>query len=48
MSLRRLFANLNDKQLPVCWRKLFELMAWIAIVAASYLLIYRLVRDGAL
>ncbi|MBS1146010.1 MAG: hypothetical protein H6R08_186 [Proteobacteria bacterium] len=42
-----LFANLNDKQLAgMLAGKLFELMAWIAIVAASYLLIYRLVRDG--
>jgi len=42
-----LFANLNDKQLAgMLAGKLFELMAWIAIVAASYLLIYRLVRYG--
>lgn len=43
-----LFANLDDKQLAgMLAGKLFELMAWIAIVAASYLLIYRLVRDGS-
>jgi uncharacterized membrane protein len=42
-----LFANLDDKQLAgMLAGKLFELMAWIAIAAASYLLIYRLVRDG--
>ena len=42
-----LFANLDDKQLAgMLAGKLFELMAWIAIVAAGYLLIYRLVRDG--
>ena len=43
-----LFSNLGDKQLAgMLAGKLFELMAWIAIAAASYLLIYRLVRDGA-
>jgi hypothetical protein len=42
-----LFVNLGDKQLAgVLAGKLFELMAWIAIAAAIYLLIYRIVRDG--
>jgi hypothetical protein len=43
-----LFANLGDKQLAgMLAGKLFALMAWIAIMSASYLLTYRLVRDGA-
>jgi len=42
-----LFANLGDKQLAgMLAGKLFDLMAWLAIAAAIYLLIYRLVRDG--
>ena len=43
-----LFANLGDKQLAgMLAGKLFEVMAWIGIAAASYLLIYRIARDGA-
>jgi hypothetical protein len=43
-----LFSSLGDKQVAgMLAGKLFELMAWIAMVAASYLLVYRLVRDGA-
>ena len=42
-----LFANLGDKQLAgMLAGKLFELMAWIAVAAAVYLLIYRIARDG--
>lgn len=42
-----LFANLSDKQLAgLLAGKLFELMAWISIAAAVYLLIYRTARDG--
>jgi uncharacterized membrane protein len=43
-----LFSNLgDDKQMAgMLAGKLFELMAWIAMAAASYLLVYRLVRDG--
>ncbi|MBU1396721.1 MAG: DUF4149 domain-containing protein [Gammaproteobacteria bacterium] len=42
-----LFANLGDKQLAgMLAGKLFEVMAWIGIAAASYLLIYRIARDG--
>ncbi len=42
-----LFASLGDKQLAgMLAGKLFELMAWIGITAASYLLIYRIARDG--
>ena len=43
-----LFANLGDKQLAgMLAGKLFEVMAWIGIAAAGYLLIYRVSRDGA-
>ena len=43
-----LFANLGDKQLAgMLAGKLFEVMAWIGIAAAGYLLIYRTARDGA-
>ncbi len=43
-----LFSNLTDKLLAgVLAGKLFEVMAWIGIVAAAYLLIYRIARDGA-
>lgn len=42
-----LFGNLGDKSLAgVLAGKLFEVMAWIGIVAAAYLLIYRIARDG--
>jgi hypothetical protein len=42
-----LFASLDDKQLAgMLAGKLFGLIAWIGITAASYLLIYRLARDG--
>jgi hypothetical protein len=42
-----LFASLDDKQLAgMLAGKLFGLIAWIGIVAASYLLIYRIARDG--
>ncbi len=43
-----LFANLGDKQLAgMLAGKLFEVMAWIGIAVAGYLLIYRIARDGA-
>ena len=43
-----LFANLGDKQLAgMLAGKLFEVMAWVGIAAAGYLLIYRVSRDGA-
>lgn len=42
-----LFASLGDKQLAgMLAGKLFEAMAWIGIAAATYLLIYRIARDG--
>jgi hypothetical protein len=42
-----LFASLVDKQLAgMLAGKLFEVMAWIGIASASYLLIYRIARDG--
>ncbi|MHB1092661.1 DUF4149 domain-containing protein [Thiobacillus sp.] len=42
-----LFANLGDKQLAgMLAGRLFAVMAWIGIVAATYLLGYRFVRDG--
>jgi hypothetical protein len=42
-----LFSSLDDKQVAgMLAGKLFGLMAWIAMAAASYLLIYRLARDG--
>ena len=43
-----LFANLGDKELAgMLAGKLFEVMAWIGIAAAGYLLIYRIARDAA-
>ncbi len=43
-----LFASLGDKQLAgMLAGKLFEVMGWIGIAAAAYLLIYRIARDGA-
>ncbi|KVW99069.1 DUF4149 domain-containing protein [Thiobacillus denitrificans] len=43
-----LFASLGDKQLAgMLAGKLFEVMAWIGIAAAIYLLIYRIARDGS-
>jgi uncharacterized membrane protein len=43
-----LFASLDDKQLAgMLAGKLFGLIAWIGIAAASYLLVYRVARDGA-
>ncbi|HUX31751.1 MAG TPA: DUF4149 domain-containing protein [Thiobacillus sp.] len=42
-----LFASLGDKQLAgILAGKLFEVMAWIGIAAAIYLLVYRVARDG--
>lgn len=42
-----LFASLDDKQLAgVLAGKLFALMAWIGMGAATYLLVYRIARDG--
>jgi hypothetical protein len=42
-----LFASLGDKQLAgMLAGKLFEVMAWIGIASATYLLIYRIARDG--
>lgn len=42
-----LFASLDDKQLAGNLAgRLFELGAWIGIVAAVYLLVYRIARDG--
>ena len=42
-----LFASLEDKQLAGNLAgRLFELGAWIGLAAASYLLLYRLIRDG--
>lgn len=42
-----LFASLGDKQLAgMLAGKLFGVIAWVGIAAASYLLIYRIVRDG--
>ncbi len=42
-----LFASLGDKQLAGALAgKLFEVMAWIGIASATYLLIYRIARDG--
>jgi Domain of unknown function (DUF4149) len=43
-----LFASLDDKQLAgMLAGKLFGLIAWIGMAAATYLLIYRVARDGA-
>jgi hypothetical protein len=42
-----LFASLGDKQLAgMLAGKLFEMMAWIGISAAVYLLVHRIARDG--
>ena len=42
-----LFASLGDKQLAgMLAGKLFEVMAWIGIASATYLLVYRIARDG--
>lgn len=42
-----LFANLGDKQLAgMLAGRLFDVIAWIGIAAAVYLLVYRFVRDG--
>lgn len=42
-----LFASLDDKQVAgMLAGRLFEWMAWIGIVAAAYLLVYRIARDG--
>ncbi len=42
-----LFTSLSDKQLAgLLAGKLFELVAWIGMAAATYLLIYRIARDG--
>jgi len=42
-----LFTSLGDKQLAgLLAGKLFEVMAWIGMAAAAYLLIYRIARDG--
>jgi hypothetical protein len=42
-----LFASLGDKQVAgMLAGKLFGVMAWVGIVAAVYLLIYRIARDG--
>ena len=42
-----LFSNLGDKQLAgMLAGKLFTLIAWIGMGSASYLLIYRIARDG--
>lgn len=42
-----LFASLDDKQLAGNLAgRLFELGAWIGLAAGSYLLVYRIVRDG--
>ncbi len=42
-----LFATLDDKQLAGNLAgRLFDWMAWIGIAAATYLLVYRVARDG--
>lgn len=42
-----LFTHLGDKQLAgMLAGKLFTLIAWIGMGSASYLLIYRIARDG--
>ncbi len=42
-----LFASLGDKQLAgMLAGRLFGLIAWIGIASATYLLIYRVARDG--
>ncbi len=43
-----LFTSLDDKQLAgMLAGKLFGVAAWIGIAAATYLLIYRVVREGS-
>lgn len=43
-----LFSSLGDKQLAgMLAGKLFELMAWIGVASAIYLLVYRIAREGA-
>lgn len=47
MAAPVLFASLGDKQLAGNLAGgLFNWMAWIGIAAASYLLVYRIARDG--
>lgn len=42
-----LFSSLADKQLAGALAgQLFEVIAWIGIAAASYLLVYRVAREG--
>ncbi len=42
-----LFGSLSDKQLAgLLAGKLFDLMAWIGMATAVYLLIYRIAQDG--
>jgi hypothetical protein len=42
-----LFSSLGDKQLAgMLAGKLFEVMAWVGIASAVYLLVYRIARDG--
>ncbi|MBT9567068.1 MAG: DUF4149 domain-containing protein [Thiobacillus sp.] len=42
-----LFASLGDKQLAgMLAGKLFGVIAWVGIASASYLLVYRIARDG--
>lgn len=42
-----LFANLDDKQLAgMLAGRLFEVIAWVGVGAATYLLVYRLAVDG--
>ena len=43
-----LFTSLSDKQLAgMLAGKLFGVIAWVGIASASYLLVYRIARDGA-
>jgi hypothetical protein len=43
-----LFASLDDKQLAgMLAGNLFEMMAWIGIAVATYLLVHRIAIDGA-
>lgn len=42
-----IFSSVGDTQLAgVVAGKLFEMIAWTGIAAASYLLVYRIARDG--
>jgi hypothetical protein len=42
-----LFASLGDKQLAgMLAGRLFDVLAWIGIASAAYLLVYRIARDG--